>query len=253
MKRYEKHGMGILDSKVPVIIRVDGKSFSKLTRGLDKPWDSTFIECMQETARYLAENIQGCKLAYVQSDEISLLLTDFETEDTQGWFGYKVQKMASVSAALASTAFTTSFFNYFEEYQKEVLSKKLLPVFDSRCFSVKDHDVSNYFTWRQKDAIRNSVQMLARAYFSHKQCNNKSCEELKEMLRGINVHWELEDSYCRRGGCVVKVKEDAQVSYTDKRTGEENTIEVTRNVWKVDTDIPLFWEDRNYTEQYIVR
>jgi len=118
-----------------VIARIDGKAFHTLTRGMKSPWDEAFQECMYTTALYLAKNIQGCKLAYTQSDEISLLLTDWEAERTQGWFQYKVEKVASVSASMASAKFLTMMLTMFPERKDLLMSGKGLPSFDARFFS----------------------------------------------------------------------------------------------------------------------
>lgn len=103
---YEKRTKNFLPRRTYTIIRLDGKAFHTYTKGLKRPFDMGFINDMNETAKYLCENIQGCKFAYVQSDEISLLLTDFDKITTDAWYDGNIQKIVSVSASLA-----TAFFN----------------------------------------------------------------------------------------------------------------------------------------------
>ena len=101
MKGYENISRIYLTKRSPVIIRIDGKAFHSFTKGFLRPFDNILMETMAETAKFLAQNISGCKLAYTQSDEISLLLTDYETNETQPWFENNLQKLVSVSASMA--------------------------------------------------------------------------------------------------------------------------------------------------------
>lgn len=247
MKRYEFVPRYHLTRRNPVIIRVDGKAFHTFTKGLKKPFDGVLLATMQETAKALCEKIQGCKLAYVQSDEISLLLIDYENIDTCAWFDYNIQKMASISASIATLAFNKAFreqvhiighvtkdINYFETLESKVDSA----MFDSRVFSLPKEEVNNYFLWRQQDATRNSIQMVGQANFSHKELQNKNCNMIQEMLfveKGIN--WNNLPTYEKRGACVIK--KQVQVG------------ESIRNKWVIDKNIPVFSSDRQYIEQYV--
>ena len=105
MKNYEHTSRTYLTRRLPVIIRLDGKAFHTFTKGLKKPFDEILIDAMWETAKYLCKSIQGCKIAYVQSDEISLLLTDYDTIESCAWFDNNIQKMVSISASMATLAF----------------------------------------------------------------------------------------------------------------------------------------------------
>ena len=109
MKAYENVSRNYLTRKIPVIIRIDGKSFHTFTRGMEKPFDAILTETMKRTMKYLCENIQGCAFGYTQSDEITLVLTDYDNPTTDAWFGYNIQKMASVSASMATLAFNKIF------------------------------------------------------------------------------------------------------------------------------------------------
>ena len=108
MKGYEGVSRNFLTRRVPAIIRLDGKAFHTFTKGMEKPFDLVLTQAMQETMKYLCENIQGCVLGYTQSDEITLVLTDYATIQTDAWFGYNIQKMCSVSASMATMAFNRS-------------------------------------------------------------------------------------------------------------------------------------------------
>jgi len=188
---YEVRNQSYLIRRTPVIIRLDGKAFHTLTRKAEKPFDSKLKNAIVLSVCTLLNEIQGSKCAYLQSDEISILVTDFDKLDTQAWFDYNVQKMCSISAAVMSTA-----FSYY--YGQSA-------VFDSRVFNIPREEVCNYFIWRQKDWIRNSVQMLARANFSHKECFGKSIPELHELLYTKDINWAKLEAVWKNGTFITKV------------------------------------------------
>jgi len=174
---YEDRYRIKLTRRTPVIIRLDGKAFHTLTKKCEEPFDKAFCDCMDETAFELCTDIQGAKCAYVQSDEISILLTDFDSLETEAWFDYSLQKLVSVSASLA-------VFYFLREW------KPVGPVaFDARAFNVPKDDVCNYFIWRQQDWKRNSIEMLARAHFSHLELCRKNQSDMHEMLHMKGVNW----------------------------------------------------------------
>lgn len=191
MKGYEEAVRTSLPRRLPIIIRVDGKAFHTYTRGCERPFDPKLQEVMNETAKALCKEIQGVQLAYIQSDEISLLLHNYKTFTTQPWFGNQIQKMVSVAAGTASAIFTSRSPTIFNEIKHAV--------FDARVFIVPTEDVCNYFIWRQQDTIRNSVQMLARSVFSHKECDSMSIVQLKEMLQARGRDWGGESEANRYG------------------------------------------------------
>jgi tRNA(His) 5'-end guanylyltransferase len=172
--RYRHH----LTRRTPVIMRLDGRAFHTLTRGLQKPFSEAFSNTMNATASYLCSEIQGAKCAYIQSDEISILITDFDQLTTDAWFDYNVQKMTSISAGLASAYFT----DHWREDGK-------IAVFDSRVFNIPKEEVCNYFIWRQLDWIRNSVQMLAQAHYSPKELHKKNQPAMHDMLHEKGLNW----------------------------------------------------------------
>ncbi len=185
---YEDRYRIKLTRRMPVIIRLDGKAFHTLTKNREKPFDLRFRKSMVETALYLCREIQGAKCAYVQSDEISILLTDFDRLTTEAWFDYNLQKMTSISAAIASTYFTKDYCGVFE-----------YALFDSRAFNIPKEEVCNYFIWRQQDWTRNSLQMLARSCYSHKELHNKNSADIHDMLHTIGRNWNDLNSRWKNG------------------------------------------------------
>lgn len=238
--------------RCPVVIRIDGRSFHTFTRGFQKPFDDVLMETMQETMKYLCENVQGCVLGYTQSDEISLILIDYKKLTSSAFFDYEVQKVCSITASMATMAFNMNFQRIYSEklsrmdnpQEKERLQnvygkKCFTAMFDSRCFNIPKEEVANYLFWRQKDASRNSIQMVGQANFTHKELQRKSCSDIQDMLmlqRGIN--WNDLETCKKRGSCCFKEEYDA-----------DGTLR-TRLV--VDKEIPVFKEEgRNYIEKLI--
>lgn len=179
---YEDRQRFYLTRRTPVIMRLDGKAFHTVTRDSVKPYDDNIIAIMQATALKLIQEIQGAKCAYVQSDEINILLTDFDTLQTEAWFDYNLNKMTSISAAIASVEFSKLF-------GKSVY-------FDSRAFTVPKEEVINVFRWRYLDWLRNSIQMLAQSLYSQKQLQNKNTAILQDMCVEKGINWgSLEPVY----------------------------------------------------------
>lgn len=240
MKSYENCYRTALPIRMPVIIRVDGKAFHTYTKGCKRPVDENLVHCMDETAKYLCKNIQGAQIAYVQSDEISILVTNYQENDTQSWFDNNSTKMTSVSAGMASAVFTSLSGRIFGGINK-------IAIFDSRAFIVPQGDVCNYFLWRQQDATRNSVQMLARTLYSHKDLIGKNNSELQELCWQKGHNWNDCPITQKRGRCIVK--ELAIKKGTNLKTGEET--ESVRSEWVVDKQIPIFSECREYIERFV--
>ena len=188
IKGYEKTFSPMILHRMPIMIRVDGRAFHTLTRNIQKPFDKSFMAAMVLSAFDVAKDMQGFKVAYVQSDEATFCLTDYDTIDTQGWFDYDLSKVVSISAAMMSVAFNAHYHT----------DKR--PVFDSRAFTLPMDDVANAFLWRAKDWERNSIQMYARAFFSHKQLHQKGRADIHEMLHGIGKNWTTDLSEQERNG-----------------------------------------------------
>jgi len=185
IKKYEAVSKTSLMTNSPVIIRVDGKAFHTFSRGFEKPFDQNMISCMVKAAKYTAERMQGFKCAYVQSDEVTFVLTDYDTHETEGWFDYKLNKLVSTSAALMSVA----FYNAMMNCDSSIIDGNL-PTFDSRAFNVPREEVINTLLWRALDWKRNSVQMLAQHHFSHTTLMGKNQAQMKEMLIEVVDNWD---------------------------------------------------------------
>lgn len=196
MKTYESSSRTILPHRMPVIVRVDGKAFHTWTNDL-KPFDVNFISAMNQTAVVLCDEIQGAVYAYVQSDEISVLVHGYKKFESTPWFGNQLQKIVSVAASVASATLTIEAFEFRRRFKPAF--------FDARAFVIPENDVCNYFLWRQQDAIRNSIQSHARTIFSHKQCNKKTGQQLKEMCSQAGSPWE-DLSLDKRIGRVAEAK-----------------------------------------------
>ncbi len=195
MKCYEEVTKTKLPKRTYTIIRLDGKAFHTFTKGLKRPYDKEFTDVMDKTALYLCKNIQGAIYAYVQSDEISILLCDFKENETTPWFGGEIQKMASISASMA-----TAYFNSIFKHSNK------LAMFDSRIFSISSKlDAMNCFIWRQQDCVKNSISMAAHTYFSTSYLHKKTGNEKQELLfkeKGIN--WNDYPVRFKRGGFIFK-------------------------------------------------
>jgi tRNA(His) guanylyltransferase len=194
MKRYEEVTRYTLPRRTYTIIRVDGRAFHSWTKGLEKPYDPNFMQLMDVAAIALCEQIAGAQFAYVQSDEISILTVDFLDIATEPWFDGAVQKFASIGASIATMSFNYGLMAMkgMDKTGNEMAITKKLPnaVFDARVFTIPDLiEVENYFVWRQQDAERNSVMMLARAYASHKQLAGKKRAEQHEIIHKAGDNW----------------------------------------------------------------
>ena len=256
---YEQIPKTKLMRRTPVAIRIDGKAFHTFTRGFKKPFDEILIKSMQETMKYLCENIQGCVLGYAQSDEITLILVDYKNLNSAAWFDYEVQKMCSIAASMATMAFNRAFEkNWQNTYPLDSINSENAELvntyitasdkgamFDARVFNIPKEEVTNLIYWRQLDATRNSIQMVGQANFSHKELQNKSCNDIREMLvtqKGIDW-WDF-PTYKKFGSCCIKKQ------YED--TTEDEGAFITRTCWVIDNDIPIFKEnDREYIEKLI--
>lgn len=189
MKHYERSVGSQLTLRCPAILRLDGRAFHTFTKPFARPYDGIFRSLMVKTAQHLCSKISTARFAYGQSDEISILLIDYARFATDQFFDGKVQKLASVIASEATNAFNEALWKVvnspipaFAELVKSLGNSMFKATFDARVFSIPERDTGNYFIWRQQDAIRNSVQSLGQAHFSHKQLHGKSAEDIKAML-----------------------------------------------------------------------
>ena len=248
---YEEIPKTKLMRRTPVIIRIDGKAFHTFTRGFEKPFDKVLTKVMQETTKYLCENIQGCVFGYTQSDEISLVLIDYKKLNSSAWFDYEVQKMCSIAASMATMKFNKIFEELINEYSSLPQSSGVRcnwyrtalhtgAMFDARCFNMPKEEVVNCIYWRQLDAARNSIQMVGQANFSHRELQEKTCNMIQDMLmteKGIN--WNDLPAYLKHGTAITK--EECFLESKDMRTR-----------WIIDLNMPqLKGENREYLERLI--
>lgn len=219
MKDLERQYRAVLPAKSYAVIRVDGKGFSKYTKGLQRPFDARFTADMQATAQFLCENIDGTLFAYTQSDEISVVISDLTGANTQAWFGGQVQKIVSTSAALATAK--------FNRLRPEV---DALAFFDGRTHHLDGADgVLEYLRWRQADAMKNSVGMLASHHFSHRALTGVPVRERKAMLADKGILWNELDQAVKQGTFVRRVLTEESVRYWHTRLHEFKTLDVQRN------------------------
>lgn len=256
-----------LVKRMPVAIRIDGKAFHTFTQGFKRPFDEVLIKTMQETMKYLCENIQGCVLGYSQSDEITLILVDYQTLTTEAWFDYRVEKLCSIAASMATMAFNKIFKENVEtfeinnirviKYMEDEKKNKIInlidtyykaiekgAMFDARCFNIPKEEVTNLIYWRQLDASRNSVQMVGQAYFSQNELQNKSCNDIQDMLMTQKaINWNDFPIYQKRGSCCI---------YVDMQNPESISDGDRIKSWIIDKEIPIFkGEGREYIDKLI--
>lgn len=284
MKQYEHVSKSVLMRRMPVIMRLDGKAFHTFTRGFERPFDKILVKSMQETMKYLCQNIQGCVLGYTQSDEIILVLVDYKKLTSDAWFDNEVQKMCSIGASMATMAFNKVFLDEvdleysrrFEQIQnnqdlskeeKESLEEELenafdtyydkvnKAMFDCRVFNLPKEEVTNCIYWRQLDASRNSIQMVGQANFSHRELMNKTYNQIQDMLMTQReINWNYLETTYKRGSCCVKeeyFKPNEDGKHVEHEC-DEATNGVCRTNWVIDNDIPIFkGVEREYIDKLV--
>lgn len=226
-ENYERRAIAFLPRRAYTIIRVDGKAFHTFTRGMAEPFDDLLMTAMNMTAEYLCKNIIGAKFAFVQSDEISILLTDFDTLDTQAWFDNNLQKMVSVSASMATRA--------FNEYRQALMTTTRWAEFDSRVFQIPCRtEVANYFIWRQQDATRNSIFSAAQTLYSHNELHGVNTNEMQAKMLEKNVNWNDYPIAFKRGRVIKRFKDENERSY-----------------WTDVQDLPIFTQEPEFLQGLI--
>lgn len=251
---YEDRTRIKLPRRTYTIIRIDGKAFHTYTKGLERPFDEGLIEDMNLTTAYLCKHIQGAKFGYVQSDEISLVLTDFDELGTHAWFDNNLQKMVSVAASMATSEFNRlRLMRFMDEsvivLEAEDIKKFKMAQFDARAFQIPFIDeVENYFIWRQQDAVRNSISSVAQSLYSPKQLNGVKTDQMQEMIFQKGINWNDYDFRKKRGAVIGKVE---KVFTKPSNHYDPNTSYIpshhtfTRNVWEV-LETPIFTQDRTF-------
>ncbi len=267
---YEDRFRYKLARRTYTIIRIDGKAFHTYTKGLERPFDDDLINDMDETTKHLCKSIQGVKFGYVQSDEISLLITDFDTLQTDLWFDGNVQKMCSVAASVATAKFNELRFKRYLQNKIDVEEKTMsdkryekepaLAMFDARIFQISNSvEVENYFIWRQQDATRNSISAVAQSLYKGKNdLIGKSSDQKQEMIFQKGINWNDYPSRVKRGGFVCKKEKivyplgtpHAALNKRGGGPGQTLNQPTIRNVWET-TECPIFTQDKMFLRDKI--
>ena len=255
---YEDRTRHKLVRRTNTIIRIDGKAFHTYTKGLQRPFDQGLMEDMNKTTEYLCQNIQGAKFGYVQSDEISILITDYDDISTHSWFDGNLQKMASIAASLATAEFNRlrlarKMFESPNSVFNEIISSFKLAMFDARVFQIPYHEeVLNYFIWRQQDATRNSISSVAQAHFPDKDLHGKKTSDMQDMLiMKKDINWNNFSPREKRGSLIRKVERvyhrtAGEIEIKGKKIVVPSSSTYTRNVWEADPETPIFSQDKAY-------
>jgi tRNA(His) guanylyltransferase len=259
---YEDRTRAYLPRRTYTVIRIDGKAFHTYTKGLMRPFDVGLIEDMDETTKYLCQNIQGAKMGYVQSDEISIIMTDFDKLTTSAWFDGNIQKMSSIAASIA-----TSKFNQLR-LLRQVRQRPSMPIsedllnhkiahFDARTFSIPSREETiNYLIWRQNDATRNSISSVAQSLYSHKELNGKTTNEMQEMIFQKGQNWNNYPDGQKRGRAIMRndVLVESQKELYDRTKEKDGWVIkadgsywVTRSVWTA-IDPPIFSKNKPFLD-----
>ena len=232
-----------------VVVMVDGRGFSKSVKKLfEKPFDDKFISMMNDTAKYICEHVQGVKTAFVQSDEISFILTDFDTPETDSFFGYRLCKMQLIIAGMASTVFNDLYIENIlslpasQEDIIQIIRQKPKFHFDCKAWNVPTlNDAYAWLLYRQNDCIRNSKQQAAQTYLPKKSLIGKNTDEQVQMLlHEKNIDWNEYDGGKKYGRIIHKTQ-------VLKETPNGKCI---RNIWVVNNAIP-FEECKEIIQDYI--
>jgi len=237
-----------------VLVMLDGRSFSsKIKKKFAKPFDDDFIDMMDETAKYLVKNVQGCKFAYTQSDEITLVITDFETPTTDSFFGYRLTKILSIVASMA----TAKFNNLMMQYElrtsiegSQVIAEKIgLYEFDCKAWNVPTYnDVVAWLLYRQNDCIRNSKAQTAQTFFPHKELMGLLVDQQIEKLKEYNGEdWDKYPDRWKFGRFIYRV--ETQFTNNNGDVYTRHNPEVFPAVPLNDETNRTFFKDRNIIPQ----
>lgn len=263
MKDYEHRAQQYLPRRSYTLIRVDGKAFHTYTRGLKKPFDEGLVDDMEATMIALCTGIQGAKLAYHQSDEITVVVTDFDTHETCMWFNGRTDKMCSVAASIATAEFNSQRLvravgsGDIDVLQLTGGQSIRLAQFDARVFTVPTRaETLNNLLWRQRDAIKNSISAAAQHHFSEKQLRGVNGNEKKRMLLAGGYDWNTLPIRLQRGS--VCIKRSVFTSFTPTSVdlmpdGQRSTagIGTSRSKWMVEPapDFAAMWDSSMIPER----
>jgi len=239
MKAREASAGNLLPPRMPAVLRVDGRAFHTFTRGFDSPFDGIIEACMDRVATALCEEIGTARLAYGQSDEVSVLLVDYANLGTEQWFGGRRSKMESTAASIATAAFNEALHEAWlsslnPDRSRFLRSKLFRAHFDARVFPVPTDDAINYFFWRQRDAVRNSVLTAGQASLPRRQMHGMKCDDVKVALAELGRPWEELPVRRQRGFAVARAPSSR-----------------TTSAWTIDREPPVFGEDRAYVGRWL--
>lgn len=222
---------------LPIYARIDGRGFSRFTRGMQRPYDARMSGAMVRATKELVEETHAA-IGYVQSDEISLVW--IPAENGQGWFDGKIMKMSSVLAGLASAAFIRSLFLEFS-LEEALHLMNATPHFDARVISMpSEMEAANMLLWRNMDATKNAISMAASHYYSHKDLQGKSGSDKQEMLWQKGINFNDYPFFFKRGTFVRRETVETMLSQEELLAIPERhrpTGPVIRSVVK-DFDLP---------------
>ncbi|MEK6833840.1 MAG: tRNA(His) guanylyltransferase Thg1 family protein [Nanoarchaeota archaeon] len=224
---------------LPICARLDGKCFSSYTKGLKRPYDKRFSETMIEVTKLLVQETNAC-IGYTESDEISICWYS-DSYKSEIWFGGRIQKMNSILASM-----TTSYFTSFAS--GSIPEKRgRFPLFDCRVWQLPTLvEATNVFLWRELDATKNAISMAARCYYSHKELNKKSGNEMQEMLFKKGINFNDYPSFFKRGTFVqrqTKIRKFTQselISLPEKHEARKNPDLMVERREVVALDMPKF-------------
>lgn len=212
MKELERLEAGrVLIPQIPVMARIDGRCFSKFTKGMERPYDKRMSDLMVDTTKYLVKE-SNADVGYTQSDEISLAWIP-KGQNSEMFFNRKIQKIVSSLSALASAYFNVNFQNHFQEWKP----KTRIPTFDCRVWCVPNIDeAANVFLWRELDCVRNSIEMAGHSVFSCRELYKKNCKQIVSMLYESGIVWEDYPEFFKRGTYVKRITSKKQFLNVDE-------------------------------------
>lgn len=228
---YRKTSTTRLLPKTPVIVRVDGRNFSSLTKNLHKPFDDVLHGAMVKMATTLARDMCGAQVAYVHSDEVNILLTDWANEGTCPWYNNNIQRMVSAAASTATLAFNDAFADYVarmgdamasgvldhdQELFQNYVNCAYHALFSAEVFNVPPKYVVDYFVWCQQQALNKATLSLAQTHFTPAELLGKKQDEVFEMLAAKGIVFNKLPIAQQRGTYIYRIKDGSW--YEDKST-----------------------------------
>jgi tRNA(His) 5'-end guanylyltransferase len=241
-KLYEQSYDYKIIKRLPLIIRVDGKNFSRVTKHLPRPYCHEMLSLMANTMLHAAMEIEGAIFAYHQSDEITFVIRNDQSLESEPWFQNRIQKIVSIVSSITTLSFAKNLFTM--ENSPKIVGDA---IFDARVFAVPSiTEAANNLIFRQQDCSTNAITGAAQSELSKiygkKQTlgmlhEKKSAEKIDLLRTKCDIEYEtFYPNSFRLGTAAYKVP-------VILRTEEG---EVARNKWIIDMNIPNFVADRNF-------